>query len=173
MSVWQTAMDSGDPINWGAEAARFNRILAHEVINDNVIPNFIPTAPLSGTEPLLAVMGLKSFSSSIADPDGLDVVSRFLPPAAHSSLLSREASPAATAEMQGQMASFIASFGTFVGVGNESTMVPVLNIANMVIQQPVRSPGTGKKGRRFGGPALGPTRVTAMPRRIREGMNHD
>ncbi len=172
-TVGQTVVDSADPINWSLEAAALKPVLLHEVIGDTVLPNFVPTAPLSGTEPMIAVMGLKSYSTSQADPGGLRVAARFVPPAQHASLLSPTASLAATVEMQTQMASFIVSKGTFVGVGDASTMVPVLNIAEMILEQPVRSPGTGKKGRGSGGPALGPSRLTAMPRRNREGMNNE
>ena len=172
-TVGQTVVDSADPINWSMEAAALKPVLLHEVIGDTVLPNFVPTAPLSGTEPMIAVMGLKSYSTTQVDPDGLRVAARFVPPAQHASLLSPTASLAATVEMQTQMASFIASFGTFVNVSNESVLVPVLNIANMNLEQPVSSPGTGKKGRSITGPAMGPTRVTAMPGRNREGMNHE
>ena len=40
--VWQTVLDSADPINWAAEAAANTPILLHEVINDQVIPNLCP-----------------------------------------------------------------------------------------------------------------------------------
>ncbi len=36
--VWQTVLDSADPINWAAAAATNTPILLHEVINDQVIP---------------------------------------------------------------------------------------------------------------------------------------
>lgn len=124
-TVFQTVIDSSDPINWAAEASRFNSIVLHEVIGDTVLPNFVPTAPLSGTEPLIRVMGLQAYSSTQFDPDGLNVVARFVPPASHGSLLSPATSPAATAEMQKQMASFLATLGTTVVVEDASTMVPV------------------------------------------------
>ncbi|MBT8041520.1 MAG: lipase [Gammaproteobacteria bacterium] len=124
-TVFQTVVDSMDPINWAAEASRLNNILLHEVIGDTVVPNFVPTALLSGTEPMIATMGLTPYSSTQLNPDGLDVVGRFVPPASHGSLLSPVTSPAATVEMQKQMASFIASMGTAVVVEDAATMVPV------------------------------------------------
>ncbi|MCH7507099.1 MAG: Ig-like domain-containing protein [Proteobacteria bacterium] len=124
-TVFQTVLDSADPINWSAEAARFNNIVLHEVIGDLVLPNFVPTAPLSGTEPMIRAMGLKAYSSTQFDPGGLNVVGRFVPPASHGSILSPATSPAATAEMQKQMASFFATLGTTVVVEDASTMVPV------------------------------------------------
>jgi len=121
----QTVIDSADPINWSAEAVRLNDILLHEVIGDSVLPNFVPTAPLSGTEPMIAVMGLTSYSSTLTNPAGIDAVGRFLPPAVHASLRDPDPSPAATVEMQKQMASFIASMGTAVVVEDAATMLPV------------------------------------------------
>lgn len=122
LTITQTAIDSGDPINWISEAAQFNAVLLHEVINDTVIPNSVATAPLSGTEPLIRVAGLTVYNSTISDPVGLRAAGRFVPPASHGSLLSPSTSPAATAEMQSQFASFIATFGTTVVVSNPATM---------------------------------------------------
>lgn len=124
-TVFQTVVDSMDPINWIGEAAKFNHVLLQEVIGDTVLPNFVPTAPLSGTEPMIRSARLKAYSTTQMDSGGLDVAGRFLPPASHSSLLSPATSPAATAEMQKQMASFIASRGTAVVVQDAATMVPV------------------------------------------------
>jgi len=125
-TAFQTVIDSMDPINWSAEASRYNSIILHEVIGDTVLPNFVPTAPLSGTEPMIRAMGLSSYSSTQFDAEGLNVVGRFVPPASHGSFISPFTSPAATAEMQKQMASFFATLGTTVVVEDESTMVPVL-----------------------------------------------
>ena len=124
-TVFQTILDSADAINWSVEAAGFNNIVLHEVIGDTVFPNFVLTAPLSGTEPVIKAMGLESYSSTQSNPGGLDAAGRFLPPASHPSLISPATSPAATVEMQKQMASFIATRGTTVVVDDASTMVPV------------------------------------------------
>src|SRR5262249_12497240 len=59
----QTVADSGDSINF-AFATAGKSILAQEVVGDDthpadqVIPNSVAGAPLSGTEPLLAALGL-------------------------------------------------------------------------------------------------------------------
>jgi len=126
--VFQTVFDSGDPINWAAEASRYNNIVLHEVIGDTVLPNFVPTAPLSGTEPMIRAMGLTAYSSTQTNPDGLDLVGRFVPPAHHGSFLTPAGAPEATAEMQKQMASFIATLGTTVVVTDASTMAPVVQM---------------------------------------------
>ena len=62
MVAAQTAVDSGDPINFGGADTLMStkRLLAQEVVGggdvlpDQVIPNTVPGAPLSGTEPLIA-----------------------------------------------------------------------------------------------------------------------
>jgi pimeloyl-ACP methyl ester carboxylesterase len=126
--VWQTVLDSFDPINWSAEAAANTPIMLHEVIGDLWIPNYVPTAPLSGTEPMIRTMGLNAYSTSQASSDGLRSAARFVPPADHGQLDSPEPSPAAFFEMQRQMASFIASHGGAIVVTDESTMVPVMQM---------------------------------------------
>lgn len=144
--IWQTVIDSGDPINWAAEAAAQTPLMLHEVINDQVIPNYVPTAPLSGTEPVIAVMGLTSYGTSQQNPDGLRAAGRFLPPASHGSLLSPDSSLAALLEMQTQMASFIASHGGQILVTDESTMVQEVQMeAAPVVDPTVAKAGFAKK----------------------------
>ncbi len=147
--VWQTVLDSADPINWAAGAAANTPVMLHEVINDQVIPNFVPTAPLSGTEPLIAAMGLNAYSTTQQSLDGLRAAGRFLPPASHGSLLDPSSSPAATVEMQTQMASFIASHGGLILVTDESTMVPDVQLeiasATDLTEKSSAKTGNGKK----------------------------
>jgi hypothetical protein len=121
----QTVADSSDMINWIGEGVRLRNVLLHEVIGDVVNPNFVPTAPLSGTEPMIAAGGLPGYSSTVTNAAGVDGAGRFLPPATHGSLLDPTSSPAATAEMQKQMVTFIASGGTVIPVEDASTMVPI------------------------------------------------
>jgi hypothetical protein len=151
--VWQTVLDAADPINWAAEAATKTPILLHEVINDQVIPNFVATSPLAGTEPLIKVMGLNAYSSTQQSPDGLRAAGRFVPPASHSSWLSPASSPAAFFEMQKQAATFIGSFGGAVVVTDESTMVPVVSIEQQAIanltERKSSKAAKGKKSGRF------------------------
>lgn len=124
-TAFQTVFDAADPINWIAEASGFNDILLHEVVGDTVFPNFVATAPLSGTEPLIRAGKLAPYSSTVTAATGVDAAGRFVPPAAHPSLLDPSASPAATAEMQKQMVSFVVSRGNAVVVEDAATMVPV------------------------------------------------
>ncbi len=170
--VFQTVLDSADPINWSAEAARYNNIMLHEVVGDTVIPNYVATAPLSGTEPMIAVMGLQAYSTTRQDPDGLHAAARFLPPASHGSLLSPADSPAATAEMQRQMASFIASSGRQIIVNDESVMVPVIEVPAADIQVGVSEVGHSKsKSKRKPGPASGPG-LQAVHAPVKKGEQH-
>jgi len=126
MTVGQTILDSADPANWAAVVAARMPVLHNEVIGDLVVPNTVAGAPMAGGEGLNWVLGLAGYSSTQANPEGVHGVARFQSPADHSSLLSAAASPAVTAEMQGQMVSFIASGGTFVNVGNPNLLVPAV-----------------------------------------------
>ncbi len=118
----QTAIDSADPINWAAITGATNSIVVQTVINDQVIPNTVAGAPLSGGFPLLPQLGVQNISSSLTDPMGVRANVTFLPPAGHGSLLSPADSPAATAEMQGEMASLLASGGISVMIANPNVI---------------------------------------------------
>jgi hypothetical protein len=123
----QTVVDSGDPINFAFATAN-TRLLAHEVVgsdtspSDQVIPNSVAGAPLSGTEPLLAALGLTAITQTTQSASGIRGAVRFTE-GDHGSLLSPATSAAATAEMQGEMASLQVSAGTAVVVGNPSVIV--------------------------------------------------
>lgn len=121
MLATQTVIDSADPINHGANASLVNNVLLHEIIGDQVVPNAVQNAPLSGTEPLIAVMGLTSYSESAFDAAGIDGAVRFIE-GDHGSLLSPAASLAATQEMQRQLAAFQATMGTTVNINDTSVV---------------------------------------------------
>ncbi len=121
MVVTQTVIDAGDPLNFAALSSANNNILFHEVLGDQVVPNSVVGAPLSGSEPLIAAMGLPAISSTTANANGVDGVVRFTE-GSHGSILSPAASLAATVEMQSQMASMIATHGTTVIVTDESVV---------------------------------------------------
>lgn len=129
MGAAQQSLDSADPINFASVAvASGERILLHEVVGggsslpDQVIPNSVAGAPLSGTEPLIRTLGLPSITGQGApNPEGVKGAVRFIV-GDHGSLLSPAASAAATIEMQGEMASYIVSNGTAVLVSNTSVI---------------------------------------------------
>jgi hypothetical protein len=116
----QQVIDPADPVNYGFASAQ-NAILLHEVLGDQVIPNTVAGAPLSGTEPLIRVLGLQPLTASAQDANGLRRAARFTA-GDHGSLLSPAASLAATSEMQRQMASFISTSGTAVLVQDTSVL---------------------------------------------------
>jgi len=117
----QQVVDSADPINWGPSTVQSNSVLLHQVAGDTVVPNAVPGAPLSGTEPLIRIMGLAPISATTQDPVGIRGVTRFIS-GSHGSLLDPTADPAVTAEMQGQAASMVGSGGTTVVVNNTSVI---------------------------------------------------
>ncbi len=141
MAATQTVIDSGDPINFAGNGTRLltrynadgsvadygKGVLLHEVVGggdvlaDQVVPNRVAGAPLSGTEPLIAAMGLAPITETTQSANPLRGVVRFVK-GDHGSLLSPSPSPAATAEMQGEMASFLISNGHMVLVKDKSVI---------------------------------------------------
>lgn len=136
--VAQNVVDPADPVNLAAFAGS-KAILLHEVVGgaalsggvtnlpDQVIPNTVAGAPLSGTEPLIRALGL---STVVATTGGAPLrgAVRFVK-GEHGSLLSPAriaihppADPVGfidvTTEMQGQMISFLLTNGTAVQVTN-------------------------------------------------------
>jgi len=155
----QTVVDSTDGGNWAAEIPSEMPIIHNQVIGDPVVPNTVPGAPLAGSEALNRLLGLASYSTTQMNPDGLRGVARFLQPAEHASLL-RPTYPAVTAEMQGQMASFIGSGGTAVVVGNPDLLEPV--------PPPEPPPAVSAKA------AQGKSRIEPVnPARVRGVNNYD
>ena len=117
LDVAQTVVDSGDPINYALATSAAHPLHLIEVVGsktalpDQVVPNTVDNAPLSGTEPLARIMGLQSVSRSASSRQGLRSIVRFSA-GDHGSLISPVASVGATAEMQGQMLDFFNSDGT-------------------------------------------------------------
>ena len=124
--VAQTAMDAGDPINFATSAAGNHPIHMIEVVGgggnlpDQVVPNTVTGAPLSGTEPLARMMGLASITTTTS---GVDGIVRFSA-GDHSSLLSIAASPSATVEMQSEVAGFMATGGFTIPITDTSVIAP-------------------------------------------------
>ncbi len=128
MLAAQTVIDSADPINFAAFTTGKN-LLLQEVVgsdsspSDQVIPNSVPGAPLSGTEPLISALGLTAIDGS-TQAASVRAATRFTS-GVHGSLLSPAADAAVTAEMQGEMASLIISGGQAVQVANPAVLKPV------------------------------------------------
>jgi len=124
--VSETVLDSANAINWAKElTTKIVPFLHNQVQEDGTVPNVVPFSPLAGSEALNRILGLPSYSTTQANPDGFSGVARFMQPADHESLF-RPIYPEVTAEMQGQMVTFIGSKGTFVEVGNPDLLVPVV-----------------------------------------------
>ncbi len=125
MGAAQQVIDSIDPINYGFASAQ-NAILLHEVVGggsnlpDQVVPNSVPGAPLSGTEPLVRALGLTTLTATTQAANGVRGVVRFTA-GEHASLISPSA-PAVTVEMQGQMASLLVSGGAAVLIQDPSVI---------------------------------------------------
>ncbi|WP_298609770.1 Ig-like domain-containing protein [uncultured Thiothrix sp.] len=123
MAVAQWVSDPADPIVLGKRAAAKHPIHMMEVVglngvgSDKVIPNRVVGAPLSGTEPLISVMGLKSITQT-GTPDG---VVRFTE-GVHGSLLDPSSSLAATTEMQAETAVFQVKRGAAIPVFNPAVV---------------------------------------------------
>jgi hypothetical protein len=117
MVVIQTVIDSGDAINFAPPlAAGTLPIMAQKVVGggasggltDQVIPNSVTGAPLSGTNPLLTALGLIIVSETTVG----DKLAVGFSEGTHSSLLSpgaNSAELAANAEMQSQVGGWLLS----------------------------------------------------------------
>lgn len=134
----QTVVDSGDPANYAAASATGRGVLFFEIVGGNgspsdlVVPNAVSDgndssgtvpAPLAGTEPQLALMGLthvnRSQGPGTAD---LKVVTKFTS-GDHRSLLDPTADPLVTTEIQTQAANFLGSGGVFLKVTDDSVLL--------------------------------------------------
>ncbi len=126
LAAAQAVTDASDPINWAGFAAGGAAIIVQEFVGgidptDQVIPNRVAGAPLAGTEPLIAAMGLAGIDQSTSDANGIRVAIRYVA-GGHGSILSPSPSLAAFIEGQTQLASFIASGGTTVVVTNTDVL---------------------------------------------------
>lgn len=110
----QQVLDPADPVNYATAASDQHPLDMIEVVGpppDDTVPNNVPGAPLSGTDPLARLLRLTPAAASAADSNGLRVLVRFSA-GAHSSLIDPRPNPAATREMQREVAGFLASDGT-------------------------------------------------------------
>jgi pimeloyl-ACP methyl ester carboxylesterase len=128
----QTILDAADPMNFAALAASKHPIHMIEVVGDGTdqnlpdqtVPNLVP--PLAGTEPMAALMGLQSISSTTANVNG---IVRFTQ-GQHETLLTPKRGGDdkpdnadlldVFIEMHTQIATFLASSGTLIKVTDDS-----------------------------------------------------
>ncbi len=124
----QTAIDSMDPINYAA-ALGASGLPIHfiEVVGgggggglpDAVVPNSVPLAPLSGSSPTIATMGLTKIIVDTVAGGGIQGSVHFIE-GEHSSILDPTTNAAATAEMQAQTVEFAVTSGTSLTLVDET-----------------------------------------------------
>jgi len=122
LNAMQTALDDADPLNYAATVSQKQKILIHEVMNDDVIPNSVATDPLAGGFPLLKLMGAKDITAYTFPPDTnttmiyptTSVTSTVFQSGNHRSLLLPDYDFNTTIEMQKEMASFVFSEGAAI-----------------------------------------------------------
>ncbi|HED33093.1 MAG TPA: hypothetical protein ENJ08_02595 [Gammaproteobacteria bacterium] len=134
----QTVLDSADPVNHATNAAAGRGVLFFEIVGGNgspsdlSVPNTVPDAndisgtipaPLAGTEPQLALMGLTQVDSSQGPLSNLLLSTKFVS-GDHRSMLDPATDPLVTTEMQTQMASFLGSNGAVLTVTDNSLLQP-------------------------------------------------
>lgn len=126
----QTVIDDGDSINYAAQVGAKQNVFTIEVVGDGTpgsddrsIPNSIPTAPLSGTDPLLAMMQTTPLTATAPGyiPVSGSTVARFTL-GQHNSIFDPSYSLEATIEMQQEVASFVGSRAATVLVENYSIL---------------------------------------------------
>jgi hypothetical protein len=138
-------IDDGDPLNYAAAASANRPVLMFVVRGDAVVPNCTirgdancpatDTIPISsflgGSDPLARALGLDFVpgpgvsdgfdvpiaAQTIVDATGIDAVVRYNQ-GDHGSILSPAANPLVTCEMQTQAATFLASGGRQLPIGN-------------------------------------------------------
>ncbi|MGB5398247.1 MAG: lipase [Gammaproteobacteria bacterium] len=145
----QTVLDSSDPVNYSLDAASYAPSAANgrglmfvEIVGDPVlgnpsdltVPNTVPdandssgtiAAPLAGTEPQIALLGLTHVNATTAGADLL-VATKFTS-GYHGSLLDPSLDPladaAVTTEIQTQIANFLGSDGAALVVTDATVLL--------------------------------------------------
>lgn len=141
MGAAQTLIDSGDPINYTQasnptrDTASGRGVLMFEIVGDGgsnlpdqVIPNNVTTlapagtvpAPLSGTDPLAAYLGLTPTNTSTSGTDLKHIV-RFTA-GDHASILNPAANATVTTVMQSAIATFFATDGGTLTISDPSVV---------------------------------------------------
>ena len=122
LNAMQTALDDADPLNYAATVSQKQKILIHEVKNDDVIPNSVATDPLAGGFPLLRLMNAKDITTYMFPADTntttiyptTNVTATVFQSGNHRSLFIPDYNLNTTIEMQTEMDSFIFSQGAAI-----------------------------------------------------------
>jgi len=122
LNAMQTVLDDADPLNYATLAAEKQKFLIHMVKDDDVIPNTVSTAPMSGGVYIAKLMGAKDITSYFLAgetakriyPGEKEDIYTFFRSGNHRSLFIPDYDLDTTVEMQTQMDSFIASQGAVI-----------------------------------------------------------
>ncbi|MGQ8363904.1 VolA/Pla-1 family phospholipase [Glaciecola sp. 1036] len=123
----QSVIDSSDPINFFEILGENTPVHMMTVVGDggdNLPDQVIPvstTLPTSGQLPLANLMGLQDIVSTVPSQTPISGIVKFIE-GAHASSLSPAASAAVTAEMQNEVATYMATKGTVIQVTNEDVV---------------------------------------------------
>jgi hypothetical protein len=130
----------GDPINYATRAGELHPVHINEIVGDGTVDNLpdqtipntavnagayeglvLETAPLSGTEPIIRAMNLQALLTSTSNSAGLRIAARLVQ-GVHTSQVNYFSAPAVTQEIQRQTATFLASDGNSIEVGNSELL---------------------------------------------------
>jgi hypothetical protein len=120
-------IDSADPINYFTALANNTPVHMMTVIGDggdNLPDQVIPVTtalPLAGQQALANIMGLQQISSTTVSTSPISGIVKFVE-GAHASSLSPASSEDVTAEMQREIANYLASKGTAIVITNEAVV---------------------------------------------------
>lgn len=123
----QTVTDSGDPINYFTNLASSTPVHMMTVVGDggdNLPDQVIPVTtaiPLAGQQALANIMGLQQISTTTVSTSPISGIVKFVE-GAHASSLSPASSADVTAEMQREVANYMASGATAIVITNEAVV---------------------------------------------------
>ncbi|BBG66667.1 lipase-like protein [Hydrogenimonas sp.] len=121
LNAMQTVLDDADPLNYATTVAQKQKVLIHEVKDDDVIPNSVATAPLAGGMPLVKLMGAENIvdlfpagTNAATIYPATNVTYTFFQSGNHRSLFIPDYNLNVTIEMQTEMDSFLYSQGAAI-----------------------------------------------------------
>ncbi|MHC4953448.1 MAG: alpha/beta fold hydrolase [Planctomycetota bacterium] len=124
----QTLLDSVDPVNYATRAALAHPIYVSEIIGDPptdppdlVVVNSVPGWPLSGTEPMAALMGLTGITSTSTNPLGIRGIVRYTS-GTHTSYQRPAEAPTVGPEILQAAMDYFESGGTTITVTDLTTV---------------------------------------------------
>jgi hypothetical protein len=92
------------------------------VLPDQVIPNTVTGAPLAGTEPLIAALGLSADTATVENANGIRGATRFIEGRPRFAAVASRFGAPRRSKCRRQMASFLVSGGAAVVVTDPSVI---------------------------------------------------